>query len=118
MPEHSPFGRRVAELREKRGLTQEELAQKSGVSAAMISHFETGVRQRASAETLIKLARALTTSVDFLLGRTTEGTPVEGKVAVAFRRLAESSDSTIEAAVRVVESLIEHDRAKGDEPKR
>jgi len=41
------FGKRLRERREKREWTQEELADKSGVSAAMISHFETGTRQKA-----------------------------------------------------------------------
>ena len=113
MPKPSPFGRRLAALREQRGLTQEELEEKSKVSAAMISHFETGARQRASAETLIKLAKALETSVDYLLGRTEEVAPVSGRVAAAFRALSNTSDATIDAAVRVVESLVEMEREKG-----
>jgi len=112
MPVPSSFGRRLAELRDQRGLTQEELGQKSGVSAAMISHFETGVRERASAETLIKLAQALGTSVDYLLARTDDVTPVTGRVAAAFRALSGSSDATIVADLRVVESLVDLDREK------
>lgn len=112
MPQPSEFGRRLSSLREQRGLTQEELEEKSDVSAAMISHFETGARQRASAETLVKLAKALETSVDYLLGRTDDVVPVAGRVAAAFRALSGTSDATIDAAVRVVESLVEMEREK------
>lgn len=116
MPEPSEFGRRLSELRSQRGLTQEELGAKATISPAMVSHFETGVRQQASAETLIKLARALDTSVDYLLGRTDDAAPVGGRVAAAFRALSNSSDATIDAALKVVESLVELEREKNKAP--
>ena len=118
MPSRSPFGQRLAALRDLRDLTQEELSAKSGVSAAMISHFETGVRQRASAETLMKLARALDSSVDYLLGHSDDIAPVAGRVAAAFRALSGSSDATIDAALRVVDSLVAMDRDKDQAKKR
>lgn len=79
MPEVGPFGRRVAETRKMRELTQEELAQKAGIPAAVISHFETGVRSSASADNLIKLADSLGVTIDYLLGRTDEMTPNGGE---------------------------------------
>ena len=71
----TPFGLRLAKARGTRELTQEQLAQKSGVPAAVISHFETGVRASASADNLVKLADALRVSVDYLLGRTDDLSP-------------------------------------------
>jgi len=41
------------------GLTQEQLAQKSGVDATIISRLERGERQKASYENIVRLARAL-----------------------------------------------------------
>lgn len=41
------------------GLTQEQLAHKSGVDATIISRLERGVRERASYENIVRLARAL-----------------------------------------------------------
>jgi transcriptional regulator with XRE-family HTH domain len=76
MPKPSLFGRRLADARRLRGLTQEQLAERANVPAAVISHFETGVRASASADNLVKLADALQVSVDYLLGRTDETAPV------------------------------------------
>lgn len=55
---------RVKELREKLGMTQEELAQKSGVSRATISALEKGTEKATSTKTLNKIAEALGTTVD------------------------------------------------------
>jgi len=41
------------------GLTQQALATKAGVDATLISRLERGERQRASYETIVRLARAL-----------------------------------------------------------
>lgn len=101
------FGRRLREARGVRCWTQEELAKESGVPAAMISHFETGVRQRASAANLVKLARALSVSVDYLLGRTDEADIRDDRVQATFRRLSGASAETIDQAVRVVEALLD-----------
>jgi transcriptional regulator with XRE-family HTH domain len=54
---------RVKELREKRKLTQEELAAKSGVSRALISSLESGERTTTTTSTIEKLADALGVSV-------------------------------------------------------
>ncbi len=42
----TPFGRRVRELRDARGVTQKEMAQALGVSAAWLSALENGKRGR------------------------------------------------------------------------
>lgn len=55
---------RVKEWREKRHLTQEELAAKSGVSRATIAALEGGNKKTASVTTLMKLAEALGVRVD------------------------------------------------------
>jgi transcriptional regulator with XRE-family HTH domain len=41
------------------GLTQDQLAKKSGVDATLISRLERGERQTASYESIVRLARAL-----------------------------------------------------------
>ena len=41
------------------GLTQRQLADKSGVNATLISRLERGRRQTASYESIVRLARAL-----------------------------------------------------------
>ena len=41
------------------GLTQEQLAEKAGVDASIISRLERGTRRRASYDSIVRLARAL-----------------------------------------------------------
>lgn len=105
----SIFGERLREARTARGWTQERLARESGVTAAVISHFETGTRQRASAANLVKLATALSVSVDYLLGRTDAMDLRDDRVQATFRRLSDASAETIDQAVRVLEALLDKD---------
>lgn len=63
------FPERLVKARKMRGLSQEELAEKSGLKAAAVSHFETGAR-KPSFDNLRKLADALDVTSDYLLGRT------------------------------------------------
>lgn len=104
--EPSIFGKRLYIIRKARGLTQEQLESRSGVSSAMISHFETGERQQASADNLVKLAEALNVSIDFLLGRSEEPELRGEKVEALFRRLSEASDEQIDQSVRVIEAML------------
>ena len=53
------------------GLTQEQLAEKSGVDATVISRLERGVRPRASYENIVRLARALNLEPEELVPVTT-----------------------------------------------
>ena len=56
----------LKEIREKRGLTQEELAEKSGVSRVTISLIESGKSDCVKTQTLAKLADALVEKVSSL----------------------------------------------------
>lgn len=53
-----PIKSRIKEARKKRGLTQKQLAEKLGVSTAMIAQYETGKRNP-KIQTLEKIASAL-----------------------------------------------------------
>jgi len=61
---------RLKEIRQARGLTQKELAQKIGVSTGAIGLYETN-RRMPDLSTLKKLADALNVSADYLIGRET-----------------------------------------------
>ena len=63
------FGQRLARCRKQLGLEQQELAKEANVPAPSISHYERG-RRKPSLENLVRLADALSVSIDFLLGRT------------------------------------------------
>jgi transcriptional regulator with XRE-family HTH domain len=59
-------GDRIREVREKRRLTQDQLAEKADVSKSFLSEVENDKRN-AGAETLLKIANALGASIDYLL---------------------------------------------------
>lgn len=67
------FSIRLKKAREIRELSQNELAEKSGLPASSISHFESEkATRKPSFENLQRLALALGASTDFLLGRVDE----------------------------------------------
>lgn len=63
------IGARIAELREKRKLTQEELSAQLGISRASLSHYEKN-RREPDLNTLTKIADLFKVSIDYLAGRT------------------------------------------------
>ena len=60
------LGKRIKELREEKGMTQEQLAKKAAVSATMVSYIETGLKS-VSVKTLYLMAKALDCTTDDLL---------------------------------------------------
>ena len=58
------MGYKIKELREAMKMTQEELAEKSGVLRGTISALENGIDRTTTSKTLVKLAQALDTTVD------------------------------------------------------
>ncbi|MDY8022907.1 helix-turn-helix transcriptional regulator [Paenibacillus polymyxa] len=63
------YGTRIAELREHKGLKQEELAQSLGITRAALSHYEKN-RRKPDFEILTKLADIFGVTIDYLVGRT------------------------------------------------
>ena len=68
-------GERIRELRLKSQMTQNELGEPLGKSAAHISYLELGERV-CNAELLATFADTFNTSVDYLLGRTDNPQPL------------------------------------------
>ncbi|KXK63327.1 hypothetical protein AWW66_03165 [Micromonospora rosaria] len=66
--ESSSIGDNLAQIRRESRLTQEQLAERSGVSIEVISKLEQGRRQGARIPTLNKLARALRVPTSALFG--------------------------------------------------
>lgn len=64
-------GDRIAQQREKMGMTQEELSAKLGITRAALSHYEKN-RREPDSDTLNKIADFFDISIDYLLGRTEE----------------------------------------------
>lgn len=59
-------GERIKQLRKQQDFTQQDLADKVGVTYIQIGRYETG-KSNASAEILQKIANALATTTDFLM---------------------------------------------------
>jgi transcriptional regulator with XRE-family HTH domain len=64
-----PVGEQLRTLRGQRGLTQEALAERSGISVDLIKKLEQGQRESARLTTLVALADALDAPLSQLLGR-------------------------------------------------
>ena len=62
------FKDRLKARRHILGISQEELAKKSGVTGRTIQNYELGTRKPQNIETAQKLALALDTTVEYLLG--------------------------------------------------
>lgn len=58
------MGYRIKEVRESLSMTQEQLAEKSGVSRGTISALENGTARTTTTKTLFLIASALGTTVD------------------------------------------------------
>ena len=69
-------GERIREIREKRGMTQENLAEAAGLSKSFLSEVEND-RSNISSQLLLRIANELGASMDYLL---------DGKVKEAIER--------------------------------
>jgi len=64
------FGERIGVLRRRQGLTQRELGEESGVHPNTIARLERGRLTDLPGKAVARVAKALGTSTDFLLGLT------------------------------------------------
>lgn len=65
------FCKRLKEIRTQRKMTQQDIAEKTGIPSTSISHIEAGSR-KPSLENFYKLIVVLNVSGDYLLGRTAQ----------------------------------------------
>src|SRR5690349_5642274 len=98
------FEDRLRISREKKGLSQSDLAHKAGFQPSAISHFESG-RRSPSFDNLKRLADALSVTIDYLLGR--EANPKSaGPVAEQlFRNFEEMSSDDQESLAKIAKML-------------
>ena len=99
---NTQIGRRIQVSREQAGFTQEQLAEKIGLSAQFISTIERGV-YGASLETIVKLCDVLNVSSDYLLlGRCS----TSATQAIA-ARMASLSAEQLALVGRLVDDLVQ-----------
>ena len=106
------FSVTLTELRKEKRLTQKDAAAKLGISQALLSHYEKGIRE-CSREFLIKAADFYGVSCDYLLGRTAERT---GEIGIDVNKTvpgdSELSAETLERALAAVKDML--DRSKDE----
>lgn len=67
----TPFPRKITMLRKERGLSQKQAATELGISQALLSHYEKGIRE-CKLEFVVRVADYYNVSCDYLLGRTAD----------------------------------------------
>jgi len=98
----STTGNRIKALREALGLTQKELAKRSGLKQAAISHIERGRSSRPMNDTVSRIAPALGVTMEELVGTAAPSNTMVPELEAAFRRLNESDRKLIvKLAVRL-----------------
>lgn len=66
---NSSFSRIITLLRKERGYSQKKVAAELGISQALLSHYEKGIRE-CGLDFIVKIADYYNVSCDYLLGRT------------------------------------------------
>ena len=108
-PVYAEIGERVARLRDERGLTQEQLAERVGLSANHIAKVERAFK-RSTIATLAKIAENLGVTLAALVSEdTTPGKTVPGLAATLERLPADDQ----RAILRLAEHLANVRRAAG-----
>ncbi len=107
------FPERLKNMREIRGWSQEELAQRAKLQGTAISHFETGGRSP-SFDNLKKLADALNVSSDYLLGRTDSQTIVGPGVDKLYRHAAKLSGEDLKVLENMAQLLAAKQQGGGE----
>lgn len=97
-------GERIKERRAELGWTQEQLAQKAGISKSFLSELENGKRS-VSADNLLDLARALGVSLDYLMTgqENEEAKPAEVQIPASLAKFAAEEGISFRQALTLLE---------------
>lgn len=90
---------RIYQLRKQNNLTQQQLADRLGLSKATIALYESGKTENIKGENLIKMSDVLDASPSYIMGWSTirhEITPREEKLVEGFRSLNSTGKKQLE----------------------
>ncbi|MCK1732971.1 helix-turn-helix transcriptional regulator [Bradyrhizobium sp. 138] len=107
------FKERLKAARNLRGLNQAELAAKSGLPPASVSHFESGPR-KPSFDNLKALASALDVTTDYLLGRSDTPDASAETVGRLHRDLGKLTEQDLKLATEFVDLLVKRGVKEGE----
>ena len=108
------FAERLRAQREMKGLSQAELAKRSGLQPSAVSHFETG-RRAPSFDNLRRLADALSVTIDYLLNRAEEPCGAGPVAEKLFRDFAQLSADDQESLSKMAELLADKNRKRAED---
>ncbi len=109
----SNFPDRLKAAREKKGFTQSQLAERSGLQPSAVSHFEAG-RRAPSFDNLKKLADALGVAIDYLLGRIDDPIGAGPLVDKIFRDMGRMTAADQETLASLAAMLAKKNDPAGD----
>lgn len=100
------LGEKIRVVRQKKGLSQIELAENAGIYQKNISRYENGTTDP-SATALKKIANALGVTADYLLSNSDEEIQINDKdLLEKFEAIQNMSGKTKEAAITLIDLLI------------
>jgi transcriptional regulator with XRE-family HTH domain len=102
------LGQRIARLRKERGLSQQQLAEETGLIQVVISDYEHD-KLRLHAEVVIRLAKALEMGADDLLGlkpSKNNGSPVDLKLVRRLKKIESLRPSQQKALLQTIDNFI------------
>ncbi len=112
----SAIANRIAEARKDRGISQQQMAKKLGVTQPIISRYERG-ELRIHAELLVKIAKLLNIASDELLGLQAPkndgkkndelDTPSKRRMWKKFQQVAKWPEKDQRAVIRLINSVSE-----------
>lgn len=103
------IGELIGDLRRNKGWSQKELAKRAGVTESTLSRIESGITKQVDATALGKIAKALNTSTDYLLGLT----PIRAPKHIDITKLGLSEEAARQLLstafkTEILNRLIEH----------
>ena len=98
-------GERIREIRDKRGMTQDQLANQAKISKSFLSEIENNKRN-VSSQALLRIAKILGASVDYLLTGESKENPAKGPITIPpeLSRAAEDLQLTFNQTVDLLEA--------------
>ena len=101
------FGKRLRQLREEKGLRQEDIGVMFNVGKSAVSQWENDIRIP-DTSIIVKLADYFNTSTDFLLDRTDDPSPRPKTETIAAHRTDDPMSELPPEARRSVEEFIDY----------
>jgi len=116
----SDFPRIITLLRKEKGLSQKQAALELGVSQALLSHYEKGIRE-CGLDFAVKIADYYNVSCDYLLGRTADRNGLQFETALKPAELLPNKNNAVLAAnkllilnsIEIIFGLLEQTSCKG-----